>query len=313
MRNGPNLKDPVPLLPVDWLMALYNVVMIAVWLPLAATNPDARWLLAPHVAALSVPLILASATQPLTRVGALVRGAYPLAWLAAFWGELDVHALMVGSRANDTVLAAAERIVFHGSLSQSWQPAMHALPFSELMEGFYFSYYILMIGVPVWSFLRARSREESADVVLRLSLAYLVSFVAFAAAPTAGPMSMYPRFVGENAHGFFRLLNDFLRASGDAAGTGFPSSHVTASIGLAWIAWRHLPRPAAWAAAIVAAGVVPATVYTQNHFVLDSLAGVVLGVSVQAGLEPVLLRLRAVRRPRFPRVQVVPRTEPEAA
>jgi membrane-associated phospholipid phosphatase len=126
---------------------------------------------------------------------------------------------------------------------------------------------------------------------------------------------MYPRFVGENAQGFFRLLNDYLRASGDAAGTGFPSSHVTGSIGLAWIAWRHLPRPAAWAAAIVAAGVVPATVYTHNHFVLDSLAGVGLGVGAQAALEPVLLRLRAVRPAHFPRprVRVLPRTEPEAA
>lgn len=214
---------------------------------------------------------------------------------------------MVGSRANDTVLAAAERIVFRGSLSQSWQPAMHGVAFSELMEGCHFAYNILMIVVPVWSFLRARDRADSADVVLRLPLAYVVSFVIFAVAPTMGPMHMYPRYVGANAQGFFRLLNDALRASGDAAGTGFPSSHVIASIGPAWIAWRHLPRPAAWAAAVVAAGVVPATIYTQNHFVLDSLAGVVLGVSVQAGLEPVLPRLRAVRAALIPRVQAVAR------
>jgi membrane-associated phospholipid phosphatase len=302
----------VPLRPVDWLMALYNVVMIAVWLPLAATEPAARWLLAPHVAALAVPLLLASAREPLSRFGALVRGAYPLAWLSAFWGELNVHALLVGSGANDAVLAAAERFVFGGCLCQAWQPAMHGLAFSEVMEGFYFSYYLLMIGVPIWSFLRARGRQASADVVLRLSLAYIVSFVVFAAVPTAGPMHMYPRFVGENAHGIFRLMNDFLRASGDAAGTGFPSSHVTGSIGLAWIAWRHLPRPAAWIAAVVAAGIVPATVYTQNHFVLDSLAGVFLGVTVQASLDPALRRLRAWR-PRLPLLRMLPRTEPEAA
>ena len=305
----------MPLLPVDWLMALYNVVMIAVWLPLAATEPAARWLLAPHVAGLAVPLLLAEARRPLSRFGALVREGYPLAWLAAFWSELDIHAVLVGSRANDTVLAAVEQLLFHGSLAQAWQPAMHGVGFSEAMEGLYFSYYLLMIGVPIWAFLRARDREDTADVVLRLSLAYVVSFVIFAAAPTAGPMYLYPRFVGENAHGFFRTLNDVLRASGDAAGTGFPSSHVTGVIGLAWIAWRHLPRPAAWVAAVVAAGVVPATVYTQNHFVLDSLAGLVLGVSVQAGLEPVLLRLRAARPTRLtrPRVRVLPPTEPEAA
>ena len=300
--------------PVDWLMVAYNLVLAVVWLPLAPVEPAARWLLTVHLAALAVPLILVQFPRPLSRAGTLLRDVYPLLWISAFWHELDIHAVLVGSRANDAVLAAIERLLFHGSLSQTWQPAMHGLAFSELMEGFYFAYYVLMFTVPLWCLLRVRDEDASADAVLRLSLAYVVAFIPFALGPTAGPMYMYPRFVGENAHGVFRTINDVLRSSGDSAGTGFPSSHVTGVIGLAALAWRHLPRPAAWAATVVALGVVPATVYTQNHFVVDAVAGVALGLGAQLALDPVLRRLRAVRPPRGRLgLRTFPRTEPEAA
>lgn len=302
------------LLPADWLMVLYNVVLAAVWLPLAPVEPAARWLLAAHVAALAVPMILAQPRQPLSRLGALLRSTYPLLWLSAFWHELDVHGALVGSAPNDAVVQALERALFHLLPSQAWMPAMHGLALSELMEGFYFAYYVLMLVVPVWALLRARDEEASSDVVLRISLAYVVAFIPFALAPTASPMALFPRYVGGNAHGLFRSVNDFLRASGDAAGTGFPSSHVTAVIGLAWLSWRHLPRPFARVATVVAAGVVPATVYTQNHFVVDALAGVALGLGAQLALDPALQRLRAVR-PIGGRLglRAVPQTEPEAA
>ena len=302
------------LLPADWLMVLYNVVLAAVWLPLAPIEPAARWLLLAHLAALAVPVILAQTPQPLSRLGATLRQVYPLLWISAFWRELDIHALVAGTALNDSVLEAAERALFHGLPSLAWMPAMHGLAFSELMEGFYFSYYVLMAVVPLWSLLRARDDEARADVTLRLSLAYVVAFLAFATVPTAGPMYLFPRFVGDNAHGLFRTINDVLRASGDSAGTGFPSSHVTGVIGLAAVARRHLPRPAGWAATVVAVGVVPATVYTQNHFVLDAAAGVALGLGVQLACEPVLRRLRTVHPVRaLPELRRLPATEPEAA
>jgi hypothetical protein len=303
----------VRLRPFDWLMVLYNVVLAAVWLPLASVEPAARWLLAVHLAALAVPVILLRSPRPLSRVGALLRVAYPLLWLSAFWRELDIHAVLVGSAPNDAAIQAVEVALFHGLPSQAWMPAMHGLAFSELMEGFYFAYYVLMVAVPVWCLLRSRDEGASTDVVLRLSLAYVVAFIPFALAPTASPLVLFPRFMGENAHGLFRVVNDFLEVSGDSAGTGFPSSHVTAVIGLAWVSWRHLPRPFAWVAAVIAAGVVPATVYTQNHFVVDALAGAVLGIGTQLAVEPVLGRLRGMRPARGLRGAPLPRAELEAA
>src|SRR5215470_17333939 len=75
-----------------------------------------------------------------------------------------------------------------------------------------------------------------------------------------------------------------MAAAGDAVGTAFPSTHVAGAVTLAWLAWRHCSRAEAWIATVLAAGIGPAAVFTQNHFVIDVVAGAVLGIGLQIAL-----------------------------
>jgi len=296
--------------PVDWIIAVYNVVLLGVWLPLVPSDGTARWLAGVHLVALAVPVLLARTGERAGRLGRAARTLYPLLLLMVFWRELGVHCGLVGSAANDLAITTWERSLFGGVLSSVWMPAMPRLWFSETMEAFYFSYYVFLLAVPAWSLVRG-DRASREDVVLRVALAYTACFLLYAVAPTAGPMFMFPRYVGENAHGLFRTVNDFLRETGDAAGTAFPSSHVAGIVTLAWVAWRHLPRPVAFAATVSALGVAPATVYTQNHFVLDAIVGAAIGVGLQLAVAPVLAWLGAPRRTGTR--GLMPASEPEAA
>jgi len=77
---------------------------------------------------------------------------------------------------------------------------------------------------------------------------------------------------------------------GDSMGTAFPSSHVAGSLTAAWAGWRWFSRPTAMLLALEAAGVVVATVYTQNHYAIDVLAGILWAVLLQLTVVPVLER-----------------------
>jgi membrane-associated phospholipid phosphatase len=187
--------------------------------------------------------------------------------------------------------------------------------FSELMQGVYFLYYALFVGMVLYFLLR-RDRLVLRDVTLRLSAAYAAAYVVYAVAPTVGPMAMaeFPRFGGAGAHGLFRTLNDALQAAGDAAGTAFPSTHVAGAVTLAWLAWRYGPRWFACLVTALAVGIAPATVYTQNHFLLDAVGGGVLAVWLQWSVIPTLERVHNYTLLQVPRLtQGAPRTEPEAA
>jgi membrane-associated phospholipid phosphatase len=125
-------------------------------------------------------------------------------------------------------------------------------------------------------------------------------------------MAEFPRFAGPGAGGVFRALNDWLQANGDAAGTAFPSTHVAGAITLAWLGWRHCPRWCAWLLTFLALLVGPATVYTQNHFVLDAVTGAILGLVLQGLVVPALETERPALRLKLPAFGL-PRTGAEAA
>jgi membrane-associated phospholipid phosphatase len=80
-----------------------------------------------------------------------------------------------------------------------------------------------------------------------------------------------------------------IQSSGDAMGTAFPSSHVAGSVTLTWILWRLGHYRLGVAGIVISLGVLGATIYTQNHFAVDSLAGLVLSLGIQGLLVPRLL------------------------
>jgi membrane-associated phospholipid phosphatase len=301
------------LLPIDYALAVYNLVLIGVWLPLAGGSDVARWMIGVHTVALTVPWLITRATPPLSSVTRLIREVYPVLWLIVFWRELGIHCGLVGSSSNDGLVALLDRAMFGANLNATWAPHMPAAWVSELMQGTYFLYYamaVALVGYLAWR----RDRAVTRDMVLRLGLTYAAAYVVYAIAPTVGPMAMpaFPRFAGPGAHGLFRTLNDWLQANGDAAGTAFPSTHVAGAVALAWLAWRHCPRWCAWAATGLAIAVGPATVYTQNHFSLDAVGGAVLGLSLQVSLVPTLLSAQRTPPHEHPALALA-RAEVEAA
>jgi hypothetical protein len=278
------------LFPVDYCVALYNVVLVGVWAPLAPTEPTARWLMAAHGAALGLLWLLPRLPEDGHPVAGFARRVYPLIWIAVFWQELGLHTTLVGTAPNDVFVAALDRRLLGTHLNLVWMPAMPHLWFGEIMQFFYFSYYVLLVGVPAYLLVRS-TVEASRDTVLRVSAAYLACFAIYALAPAVGPLGAFPRFPGAE-QGWFRIINDALHAAGDATGTAFPSSHVAGAVTMAWLARRHGPKWLGRLAVTLAWGVVPATVYTQNHFAVDALAGGALALGVQSYLTLALTRPR---------------------
>jgi len=287
----------VTLLPVDWVVAFYNVTLIGVWLPRAGESAVARWMIAVHAAGLGLLWLLARGPSLEWRLTRALREVYPILWLLVFWRELGLHCGLVGSAPNDAYVARLDQALFGANWSAVWAPAMPTGWLSELMQGVYFAYYVACPLV-LLHLLLARGRDTARETTLRMVLVYTGAYLVYAIAPTVGPMAMaeFPRFAGPAASGLFRRLNDWLQATGDAAGTAFPSTHVAGAVTLAWLAWRHYSQRLAWLLSALALLIAPATVYTQNHFLLDAVGGALLAWWCQSWLVPFLTRSPAERR-----------------
>ncbi len=272
-------------LPVDWWLCAFNVAMAVIWAPLTPAHPTARLLLGSHLLAATLPMLLGWAPPPRGRSLHLVYDAYPLAWAAAFWMELDLHTRFVNTLRDDQALLSLDRAVFGVHLNQAWLANMHAAAFSELMYLLYLSYYLLLVGVPLILLFRG-TEAQFREGVLRIVLAYLGCILVHAWWPTIGPGILPLRFPAPLSASWFFRLSHWIQDGGDSLGTAFPSTHVAGAVTFAWIAWRFWSRRVALALTLLAVGIMGAAVYTQNHFAVDSLAGALVGLTLQGVVVP---------------------------
>jgi membrane-associated phospholipid phosphatase len=272
---------------VDRWVAAINAALALIWLPSLATAPLARWFVVTHLAALTLPMLLARSARPRHPVVAMLRELYPVLWLSSFWTELGVRYPLAREPANDAAIAALDARLFGIHWNEAWSAAMPDRWFSELMHGAYCSYYVLLVGVPALM-LRRGCRSTLRDVVLRMAATYLACFVIYAAFPVRGPYDDAHRAVTEVPAGWFEQVALGVRAAGDALGTAFPSSHTAGAVTLAVILWRWGSAPVAWMGVTAAVAIAMATVYTGNHFPVDTLAGIAVALVAQFLVVPML-------------------------
>lgn len=273
---------------VDLVVAGYNLVLTAVWLRLTDVAPAAPWTAAAHALAASIPAVLGRCAAEPRGAWRLARELYPLAAIGLFWTELGHLHGLGQSPSYDAIVARLDLALFGRHLNLLWMPAMPQRGFSELMHFFYVLYYPLIALPPVAMCLAGRG-DALRDMTLRLAVTYLGCYLLYLAFPVIGPAELLPRYEGALTDGMLYQLTHAARAAGDSLGTAFPSSHAAGAVTVAVLGWRWLSRPARWLLTAQAAGVLLATVYTQNHYAVDALAGLVWALGLQLCLVPALV------------------------
>ena len=292
--------------PGDYLFAAYNMFLAIVWTVGGAggTYHAAPWIAIGHVAVSVLPWILAKAPEHPWGFLAAVREVFPILFLMAYWTELDALREILGTHGFEDSIIRIDVAVFGQQLHTTWPVAMDAYWFSEIMFFAYFAYYALILLPPLWLALKGK-RTALRDVMLRMMATYFSCYLVYIFFPVYGPRYTWEPHAGPHTEGFFYQLVHAALDAGDSRGCAFPSSHVAGAVTIAWVGWRWFPRPIAALLTLEAAGVVLATVYTQNHYAIDSLAGIVWALVLQAFLVPVALRAWN-RRPTTKPVHLLP-------
>lgn len=216
-------------------------------------------------------------------------------WLAAFWTEVDLVRRNLHEGSFDAVIIELEQALLGFHPHELWLPRVDSLWLSELLYASYFAYYLSIILPVVWLWLRQRD-EALMDALLRMMAVYTICFFIFALMPVDGPRHTGMIFEGAASQGpFARLVQIVAVEHGESLGAAFPSSHVAGAVTMAWVGWLYLPRWAFYLLAVEALGVFLSTFYTQAHYAIDSVAGLILAMAVQLLLVPVTLRFRAPR------------------
>src|SRR5262245_35573161 len=144
---------------------------------------------------------------------------------------------------------------------------------TEIMQGCYFSYYLMLPAVGGLLYFRNR-RPEFELLMTASAVGYTTCYGFFYLFPVEGPYhTLAPYYRGELAGGFFHSLMAQIERFGRVHGGAFPSTHVVGTF-VSWLtAWRYLPK-LAWGMTPFVAGMLLATIYGRYHYVADVLAGI---------------------------------------
>jgi membrane-associated phospholipid phosphatase len=267
---------------IEIVFMAYNVILAGVWVLRAGQESVTPLMVFLHVG-------LAFLLLEMPRVGSETRFSlrilarfYPyLMWTLA-WSEIGWLYNLTLPLVHDGSIKAADLAILGFHLNEEMSSFLSWTWLRNIMGLSYLSYYLLILGPPVALALRRRERELEYHTFGLLST-YLVCFVIYLVLPVLGPRDL-AQSTGEVATGvgglFGAVINAFFDA-GDSLGTAFPSSHCAGSVAAALLIRRHFSRTTGLIASIWAGFIVVSTVYTNNHYAIDAVAGVAIAILVQ--------------------------------
>jgi membrane-associated phospholipid phosphatase len=262
----------------------YNLLLALLWAGVGLKHPLQLLSLAfaaamTHLAAVSLPGLLESSA---------VADCYPAFAVMGIWTEMGLILPRLhpdGGALRDAAALRVDALLFGVHWHTEWISRMPWPWLSCLMYGAYCSYYLLLLGLPLLLWLSAR-REALANLAFRLLLVYAACAVCYLIFPVIGPAPVAP-VADAVRHGLFFDASAAIQRAGDSLGTSLPSTHAAGSMTIALASWRWLPRPLATAITVQAVAIAFATVYTQNHYTIDAVAGVLIAAFLQTVIAPV--------------------------
>lgn len=279
--------------PADRLTLIFIVVFAAILMAQAKVVTAWPWLLAAD----ALVVVLLALLRLLPAKGGFaefIGGAYPLLLAGGFYTQLGLIQLDVG-RLYDLVVQRWELALFGQQVSATWHQRMPSPALSSVLHLAYGSYYWILLGVPLWLWIRGK-RDAFRRVTFHAALALYASYLVFGVFPVAGPYFTFPRPEWAVIANWPARYVYFMLDNGSAMGTAFPSSHVIAAWCVVYAAWRDARR-LALALAPVALLLAVGTVYGQFHYAVDALAGGLLALGLMLAADPLKRLLdRPLRR-----------------
>jgi membrane-associated phospholipid phosphatase len=237
---------------------------------------------------------LLAAVLVLARTGAragplgLARDFAPVAIVIAIFMLLQPLIVALNPIRHDAILAAVDARWF-APLATAWRGVLGRPDwFTDLNYAAYCSYYLLPVVVAVAARVR-RGPVAFERTVFTLLLAFYLSYLGYFLWPASGPRVPQADEAAVLGGGAVAVaIRAFLRAAEATTLDAFPSGHTALAMVPAALGARLFPRwtPGLWA---WAAAVIFATVYIQVHYVVDVVAGAVVGLAALA-LAPGLQR-----------------------
>lgn len=268
-----DLKRDTPAIQI--LFMIYSLFLAGVWVMRVPQESITPLMIFLHIGLAFLLLEILRVKPDAPRALHFLAGLLPFLLWAAAWLEIGWLYRLARPEVYDGAVKAIDHALFRVHLNEELSTWIPWAPVRNIMGLSYLSYYLLILGPTLVLAVRRRSRDLEYHT-LGLLFTYLACFVIYLLMPVLGPKESLVAAGAEvtGVGGLFGPLISAFFAAGDSLGTAFPSSHCAASVAAAILVHRHFGPGSGRIAAVWAALIVISTIYTNNHYLIDAVAGV---------------------------------------
>lgn len=239
---------------------------------------DGWWKFAIHHAILL--LLIFGITRIRTRKRNIIsffRYLYPILLFGSIYRETHDIDQAIFSKPLDYYFMVWDKLLFNSQPSVAFAKFLNAPWFSEIMHFFYFSYFFLIVCLPLIYWIRKKP-EMTERRTFDLSFTYVIFYSIFIILPVQGPRVQLSAAVNIPRTGyFFGPFFERLFEGLQIAGAAFPSSHCGIAALVAGLSLYDFKK--SWPIiSILTLGVFLATVYGRFHYAVDVIYGGALGL-----------------------------------
>jgi membrane-associated phospholipid phosphatase len=265
------------MLPFDHLTIAYCWIIIILTLNFARPIGDYYTLLAYHMGAIILILILAQFGRSRTsRITIFFRLFYPLLLMTFFYRFSGDLVNIVVNHVFDSQVTGMEKSIIGVNLTLWLDNHLNTF-MTELMSAAYFSYYLMIPGLAFVLFFDRRDREIKLFVTATCAT-FFISYLMFILYPVIGPRFHFAELYQNDLTGpFFRKTVNYIIDNAAFRGGAMPSSHVAEAFVVMVFAIRSYRRKAYFMIPVVI-GLALGTVYGRFHYLTDVFAGILIGI-----------------------------------
>ncbi len=287
LRAGGKERKDRGLIPIDYFVLVYSLLTTTLLLISDyALEKRAAWIAFSLCAIIGVLVIQRIDPHTSTVAVRMIRRLYPLALFTFFYEQTQslVHVFFPGWF--DSSVAALEAAIL------GVQPALvlesvYSAWLNELIVACYVSYYIWLPTALIVFWLRGR--ESSADRLLMTStIAFFTSYTVFYLFPVEGPRYYFAEQITRQLDGFiFVPIVHSIMEHAAVHGGAMPSSHTAVAL-IVLVAVYRESRKWGVALTIPAIGIAVGCVWGRFHYLLDVIAGILLGILAICAAEQII-------------------------
>lgn len=177
----------------------------------------------------------------------------------------------------DPFFMRIDLMIFGYYPSLDWGQMYDGFWLSELFHGAYFAYYPMILGLPIYLYLKQPKAFQ--DLIFRLTFVFYMCYFIYSLLPVIGGRYLPEAMELTKVYraGPFTHIMAFIYTHSGHLGGAFPSSHVGITLVLTMAALKYV-RKLGYLFVVISFFLTLATVYCHYHWFIDAVFGVFAGI-----------------------------------